>query len=374
MNRFTARAALTAAFVGLTAGAFLAADLRLDTPGTNPASASFNVWVNGAAVASGVPSFSGDLDLAPDDVVAVQVTHWGGLPFNGFIGEAVVDGQAYGTGADHWRCLAGPITATWFAADFGDPAFVPATELVYNDGDVFPAVVAGISNGGNRVNPNYGDYAGDYAYICGPAQTANVRCLFRAADVLDDADGDGVPDASDNCPVDPNPGQADADLDGVGDLCEADSDVDGAIDDVDNCPTVFNADQSDVDGDGLGDACDADDDNDGVSDDQDGCPMNADPEQVDTDGDGQGDACDGDDDADGVADEHDLCPATPYNVALDADGCSGAQRVEATCGDGGEGNHGEYVSCVAHAAKDAQRAGLLSKGERAALVREAARR
>jgi hypothetical protein len=34
-----------------------------------------------------------------------------------------------------------------------------------------------------------------------------------------DSDGDGIPDASDNCPSDPNPDQADLDGDGIGDAC-----------------------------------------------------------------------------------------------------------------------------------------------------------
>ncbi|MCA9771187.1 MAG: thrombospondin type 3 repeat-containing protein [Myxococcales bacterium] len=57
-----------------------------------------------------------------------------------------------------------------------------------------------------------------------------------------DADGDGVPNAEDNCPGTQNADQSDVDEDGVGDLC-------------DNCPTIANADQTDSDGDGTGDAC-----------------------------------------------------------------------------------------------------------------------
>jgi hypothetical protein len=66
-----------------------------------------------------------------------------------------------------------------------------------------------------------------------------------------DSDRDGAVDpgpssggcAVDNCPDVYNPGQEDADGDGVGDLC-------------DNCPTRSNADQADGDLDGVGDVCD----------------------------------------------------------------------------------------------------------------------
>ena len=95
-----------------------------------------------------------------------------------------------------------------------------------------------------------------------------------------DADGDGVDDASDNCPSLFNPirpmdngTQADADGDGDGDLCDAtpigdDYDGDGVANDDDVCP-VESDDQTDTDGDGKGDTCDPCED---VSNPLTGCP------------------------------------------------------------------------------------------------------
>ena len=104
-----------------------------------------------------------------------------------------------------------------------------------------------------------------------------------------DADADGIPDATDNCPTVYNPGQENHDTDLLGDAC-------------DNCDYVANQGQEDVDGDGIGDACDncrlvsnpgqQDADGDGVGNVCDNCPNHVNPQQQDTDQDGLGDSCD----------------------------------------------------------------------------------
>ncbi len=145
-----------------------------------------------------------------------------------------------------------------------------------------------------------------------------------------DSDGDGINDACDNCPSDPNPDQVDSDDDGAGDACDPcpfdpldDVDGDGACGDVDNCPVDFNPDQADADGDSVGDACD-------------NCPVAFNPDQRDFDGAGLGDACDNcvrdphpdqeDGDGDGVGDACDNCIATenPGQADRDRDGLGDA--------------------------------------------------
>jgi hypothetical protein len=209
-------------------------------------------------------------------------------------------------------------------APTGGPDFAnPVGMALEADGEILVADPGALGAGGRviRVDPATGARTAlstNGAPAGGPAFALPFGVAVVPAPP--DGDGDGVPDAADNCAAQPNPDQRDLDGDGAGDGCDADDDNDGAPDAADNCAAVPNPDQRDLDGDGAGDGCDADDDNDGAPDTADNCATQTNPGQADLDADGAGDGCDPDDDNDGALDAADNCLAAANADQADIDG------------------------------------------------------
>jgi hypothetical protein len=179
------------------------------------------------------------------------------------------------------------------------------------------------------------------------------NCLFTSNRDQSDNDLDGVGNACDNCAGMSNVDQLDTDADGIGNRCDADMDGDAVINANDNCQTIPNANQfhtlsnatlgdacnPDVDGDTVpnamdncplvansnqviptGATCTADMDGDGVSESFDNCPLMSNSTQLDTDQDGIGDVCDHDIDDDSILNTADNCRSVANRAQADTDG------------------------------------------------------
>ena len=244
----------------------------------------------------------------------------------------------------------GLIYSTYLGTDSGDGGLGIAVDA---DGNAF---VTGYTKYANFPTQN-------------PFQATHGGGIYNDAFVtkvsfIVDIDGDGIPDATDNCPAVSNPTQLDADGDGDGDVCDLCTDTDGDgfgnpgypanTCALDNCPSIANPLQTDSDGDGAGDVCDVctDTDGDGFGNPGypantcvlDNCPSIANPSQTDSDGDGKGDACDNcptvsnptqlDADGDGKGDACDNCPSIANPLQTDSDGAgAGAGDVCDLCTD-----------------------------------------
>jgi cysteine-rich repeat protein len=276
--------------------------------------------------------------IDPDGVITEIIDSAGdgmGNPLGGALGVAVdASGNLYVTGVDSNNVFKIELASCGHARTEPDGGWgQSAVNTATCDADCTLPIC-----GDSFTNPAAGEQCDDGGVIgcdgCSP--------FCEIDDPSGDSDGDGICQGVDNCPLEENPGQENAEGDGLGDACDADDDNDNVLDAADNCPRVANPGQADADGDGVGDACDTscpndpfndvdgdevcgDLDNcpqtanpaqedsespagDGIGDACDNCPNDQNPDQLDTDLDGIGDACENDDDSDGVLDGADNCP------------------------------------------------------------------
>jgi hypothetical protein len=138
------------------------------------------------------------------------------------------------------------------------------------------ALLAALANAKAADNPSE-EYNYSYElwplFFCGAQADALIQCDVTGAEPsADDSDGDGLANTADNCPQVWNPDQGNLDGDKVGDACDVcvlvpdattcakagpdDTDGDGVPNATDNCKSKPNADQLDGDSDGRGDLCD----------------------------------------------------------------------------------------------------------------------
>lgn len=162
-------------------------------------------------------------------------------------------------------------------------------------------------------NNHPGDTTGNDGFFDGPYINQSITVAVNQPDTDgdgasdgcdDDDDGDGVPDTTDNCPLDVNTDQADMDGDGQGDVCDVDKDGDG----FENVEETARG-SSDTDAGSTPEVCDdaaIDEDGDTVANEGYDEDSNGQPDctqlGLDTDGDTIPNPSDTDDDDDGFAD------------------------------------------------------------------------
>jgi hypothetical protein len=174
------------------------------------------------------------------------------LPFNEMSGaDNLVSGESNNFGGAQVFAKAGTHYAVYLPNASGNPA------IDLNE-------VAG-SVTRRWFNPQTGEFEGPVTTLAADGvvaigtppsrQSEDWVVLFVVADDDTDSDGDGVPDANDNCTLLSNPDQRDSNGDGFGNLCDPDLDNDGVVNTVDLglLRLAFFSDDADADfnGDGV---------------------------------------------------------------------------------------------------------------------------
>jgi outer membrane protein OmpA-like peptidoglycan-associated protein len=191
------------------------------------------------------------------------------------------------------------VAAATRASDFLDDANNNYVEVHGGLQYLFSEPVLGFVAGGAGINEGFG--APDWRVLVG------ARFGGVGGDRGADQDGDGLADAEDACPTEPETRNGFADADGCPD--DPDSDGDGLVDSKDTCPEEPEDRDAFEDTDGCPEP---DNDRDGVADRVDECA--SEPEDLDAFEDQDG-CPDPDNDGDTVLDPDDACPAEPGVVA-----------------------------------------------------------
>lgn len=151
-----------------------------------------------------------------------------------------------------------PLPADWYVVEvsLGDAQYAQGPHRLSVEGELWTDSALTAAGEFVRFSERLLITDGSLTIDLGQAGSNTVITHLAVQSEPRDLDGDGVPNLNDNCLETANPGQEDANLDGVGDLCSVDADGDGVADPVDNCPLADNPGQEDGDSDTVGDACD----------------------------------------------------------------------------------------------------------------------
>lgn len=275
---------LFSAFGGLTIGTTDYSVIRPDFVGMGSVEYYFKMNSKHALGLRGIAGFGkitgSDTKFLPDKFITDYFLAGGGLVYSYYISPKFIP-YLYGGASNIWYLAK---DQNGVVLPYGSANSKRLSEVLYNVQAGFHTFL----NDKISLNFNFGYYTGNSDLLDGieagskkdgffTAAAGVSFTLFPGTDTETDTDGDGVPDAKDQC-ANTLPG-----VKVTADGCPIDSDGDGVADYLDQCPDTPK----------------------GVFSDKNGCPL--------------------DSDNDGVPDYLDKCPSTPSGASVDESGCP---RVE----------------------------------------------